>query len=331
MKIIIKKILTSVLLGYLTLSLMACAHQQKTLSHMKLRENIDEFQNLMTKLPHKSELTGIIYGDAHIENFLWLKNPDLIFPNDFDSVKNAVLTSDFYRLLLSTHLIFNLETHQPLSIEKLKNAYLQGLSDLTQSFQAPTELPFNKNPNKKQEKFLSKKEFERNLTDDEVNGLKAIIMNKYSDFLLIEHYLRVKKTGGSKGKKRYQLWLENKTQNKFVWLELKEQEAKDPFIQKKINEYFTHSYFDRNQTYLNFNQSIYLLREIDQFDKKSVMDFELSDLKENPNLVEKEFYALGVFQKAMNSDETIKALIKEIAQLKLNDIETNINFLKQHL
>lgn len=331
MKIIIKKILTSILLGYLTLSLFACTHQQKTLSHIKLRENINEFQSLMSKLPHKSQLTGIIYGDAHIENFLWLKDTDQVFPNDFDSVKIAELNSDFYRLLLSTHLIFDLETHQTLSIEKLKNAYLLGLNDKTQSDQVPTELTSYKNPTKKHEKFLSKKEFERNLSDEEVNSLKAIIQNKYSDFRLLDHYLRVKKNGGSKGKKRYQLWLEDKTHKTFVWLELKEQEAKAPIVLKKTNEYFQHTFFDHHQTYLNFNQSLYLLREIDQFDKKSVLDLGLSDLKENPSLVVKEFYALGVFQKVMNPAETIELLTKEIINLKQSEITSNIDYLKHHL
>lgn len=324
-----EKNFTVIFLSFILFWTLACSHQQKTLSHSKLRERIDEFQTLVAKLPYPPTTTGIIYGDAHLENFLWLKSFDDIYPNDFDSVKTASLLSDFYRLALAVDIVYNRNKESTLSLEQLKSAYLLGLTNTHHL--PPQNLSENEQHEYSGAKFLQKKEYARDLTAEEKQIFTKNLKLTYPQYQLSAHYLRVKTSGGSKGKKRFQLWLENSQSKKNLWVEYKEQDPKEQKIVDKMNMYFQKQYFDSQISFVQLENILYIRRAREQFKKHEVIDLELEILEKNPHLIALEFTSLGSFQKMMNEPQIINNVIAELKNLNSNQIRENLNFLKENL
>lgn len=329
MKKIIKKNQLTIILGILFATFISCSHQQNTLDHLKLRENILGFQALVATLPYPPKISGIIYGDAHLENFVLLKESETLYPNDFDSLKNAELLSDFYRLLLSTEFVFSFQKHPTLSLEHLKKAYQNGLV-LKSVVPSNTSLPLNSSA-LKIAKFNKRKEFQRELTAEELKKIQDLLHTEAPHYKITSSYLRVKKSGGSKGKKRFQIFMSHHSQNLSMWMEFKEQELKSDEILNSFKTYIANNYFNKSLNFVLIDNSLYLKRELETFKKDQVIDIDLEMLMTNPSLVEKEFLALGQFHKAINSADTINLLLNELSLITPEIMASNLEFLKKSM
>lgn len=260
---------------------------------------------------------GVIGGDVHIENFgvRTFKGENRLLINDFDDLSEGPMIFDVIRLLTSIRL-----SGQKVDegfVAKFMSRYKEGLkgkkenySDVTMKFfkeskKSDSRISTSK-INVKKKKFVKKREPSFDMTTEEVESWKELILPSGK---LVDQYKYIKESGGSGGLDRFELLIENNGQ--LIWVEAKEWEVpginaglktKPPTYAKRLEHVLKYDQPDMPSFTIKYNGKTFFLREINE----SHVDLTIDGLskKEKKEMFLDEAYALGFFHRQFGSTDS---------------------------
>lgn len=288
---------------------------------------------------------GIIVGDLHVENFGFIlddKTKPSFTINDFDETTKGAVFHDVIRHFIAGKII-----SKELEWSKYLEVYQKGLMahEYTNSFLIRKETEeasgkineiLKENINFSGPFKFKKHKSGRPTSQIELKFLTEALEKKYPKIKIYDHYVRIKKIGGSAGLRRFQVIARLEPHDRIRWLDIKEASLSnyEKVFKEKITtfkerladfkEFVYEGKFDQTVNLLEIEGVEYGLRFVDQF----AYSFKVEDCQSDDllDVIYDQAYLAGkIHRNSLKNDTSLYS--DEVKKIKSAEIEEIMNSL----